>query len=70
MCTSNNNNENLYPETFFSVRCLITLVGFTETLKNEEKKKWKIILSLKKKKKLFFWKDKQKTFLMFIKSFN
>ena len=53
MCTSNNNNENLYPETFFSVRCLITLVGFTETLKNEEKKKVKNNLILKKKKILF-----------------
>ena len=63
MCTSNNNNENLYPETFFSVRCLITLVGFTETLKNEEKKKWKIILSLKKKKKnSFFEKINKKHF--------
>ena len=53
MCTSNNNNENLYPETFFSVRCLITLVGFTETLKNEGKKKVKNNLILKKKKNLF-----------------
>ena len=56
MCTSNNNNENLYPETFFSVRCLITLVGFTETLKNEEKKKVKNNLIFKKKKKILFLK--------------